>query len=429
LRTAPSNFRRLAVTHAAMIGGDAVMLVALADSLFFSIDPRDARGKVLLFLLVSFAPFVVLSPLIGPAIDRMAGGRRLVIQIDALARVLVSLLIARFIDDVLLFPLVFAALVLQKAYIVSKSALVPSVVRTDEEFVEANSKLGLIAGITGFIAVVPALLLQAATGSPVPTLVYSAILFAFGFVAATRLAADRVAVAAPRPVEQVELHGSRLQLASMAMVILRACVGFMFFHLAFLLRDEDAGVALFGVGVALSALGTMAGNAIAPRVRRVVAEETMLLFSLGLVTVAGVLATLMGGVAAGIALAVVANFAASLGRLGFESMVQREAPSANHGRAFATFETKFQFSWVVAGVIPVILRLPAAVGYVMVALAAAVGLLNFFAAARSLPLPRPTQAARAAIQRRLRRPDRLPPPGPPRDPQRLAPPPPPRRPD
>ena len=82
-----------------MIGGDAVMLVALADSLFFSIDPTAARGKVLLFLVVSFAPFVVLAPLIGPVIDRMAGGRRLVIQIVAVARVVLSLLIARFIDD------------------------------------------------------------------------------------------------------------------------------------------------------------------------------------------------------------------------------------------------------------------------------------------------------------------------------------------
>ena len=48
-----------------------------------------------------------------------------------------------------LFPLVFVALVLQKTYVVSKSALVPSVVRIETELVEANSKLGLIAGVAG----------------------------------------------------------------------------------------------------------------------------------------------------------------------------------------------------------------------------------------------------------------------------------------
>jgi hypothetical protein len=35
------------------------------------------------------------------------------------------------IDSLTLFPLVFAALVLQKTYLVSKQALVPSVVRSE----------------------------------------------------------------------------------------------------------------------------------------------------------------------------------------------------------------------------------------------------------------------------------------------------------
>ena len=62
------------------------MLVALADSLFLSIDPSAARGRVLLFLVISFAPFLVIAPLIGPVIDRAAGGRRTVIQLVAGAR-------------------------------------------------------------------------------------------------------------------------------------------------------------------------------------------------------------------------------------------------------------------------------------------------------------------------------------------------------
>ena len=63
---------------------------------------------------------------------------------------------AAAIDSLALFPLVFAALVLQKTYIVSKQALVPSVVRDERELVEANSKLGLIAGSPASSAVIPA---------------------------------------------------------------------------------------------------------------------------------------------------------------------------------------------------------------------------------------------------------------------------------
>ena len=61
-----------------MMGGDAAMLVALADSLFLSIDPSAARSRVLLFLVVSFAPFLVIAPLIGPGHrpGRRAAGAR-----------------------------------------------------------------------------------------------------------------------------------------------------------------------------------------------------------------------------------------------------------------------------------------------------------------------------------------------------------------
>ena len=89
-RSPPSKFRRLAITHALMMGADAAMVVALADSLFFDIDLDAARSRVLLFLVVGFAPFLVVAPLIGPMIDRVAGGRRRVIQMVALARGVLS---------------------------------------------------------------------------------------------------------------------------------------------------------------------------------------------------------------------------------------------------------------------------------------------------------------------------------------------------
>ena len=129
-RPPASKFRRLAITHALMMGGDAAMIVALADSLFFNIELDAARSRVMLFLALSFAPFLVIAPLIGPLIDRVAGGRRLVIQLSAAARVVLMILMASNIDNLALFPLVFASLVLQKTYLVSKSALVPSTVRT-----------------------------------------------------------------------------------------------------------------------------------------------------------------------------------------------------------------------------------------------------------------------------------------------------------
>jgi len=366
-----------------MMGGDAAMLVALADSLFLRIDLDTARTRVLLFLVVSFAPFLFIAPLIGPVIDRIAGGRRAVIQIVALARIVLSLLMAASIDSLALFPLVFAALVLQKTYVVSKSALVPSVVRTEGELVEANSKLGLIAGLTGFVAVIPAGIIQLTPAKGGGTLIYAALLFAVALLSATRLSADAVATDDIDSVERGQLRSTGLQLASVAMLVMRGAVGFVFFHLAFWLRSQTNGTAWFGVAIGLSALGTMVGNAIAPVLRRRASEETMLIGALALSGAAGVMAGLIGGIPAGVGLAVAVNLSAAVGRLGFESIVQRDAPHANRGRAFAKFETRFQLAWAVAGLVPVVIVIPGRIGFVLVGVAVIVGLANYATGAQT----------------------------------------------
>ena len=46
---------------------DAFVTVALAGTIFFSTSVDQARGRVVLFLIITMAPFAVLAPFIGPA--------------------------------------------------------------------------------------------------------------------------------------------------------------------------------------------------------------------------------------------------------------------------------------------------------------------------------------------------------------------------
>lgn len=353
-----------------MTAGDAAMVVALADSVLFSLDPDAARTRVLLFLAISFVPFLVVAPLIGPVIDRMAGGRRLVIQLVAVGRAVLSLAIATQIDSLLLFPLAFAAMILQKTYAISKSALVPSVVPDDAALVEANSKLGLIAGVVGAVVVLPAALVQRLIG-PSATLVVSSAMFVLAFVAAGTLPRVVVAERAAGRRERQELHADSVVMAAAAMMLLRAAVGFTFFHLFFWYREQDAGLVWFGLSVATASIATMVGNALGPTVRQRSREETMLLASLVLVTVVGVIAALVGRIPTALLLAGAVNLAAATGRLAFEAIVQRDAPDANRGRAFAQFETRFQLGWVAAGLVPVLFEMPGRVGFGFVAVTTA----------------------------------------------------------
>ncbi len=376
-----SKFRRLALTHALMIAGDTAMVVALADSLFFDIDLDAARTRVMLFLALSFAPFLFIAPLIGPLIDRVAGGRRLVIQAVAVARVVLLVLMAQYLDNLALFPLVFASLVLQKTYAVSKSAIVPSTVRSETEHVEANSKLGLIAGLTGAVVVLPAAALLQLVGAPA-TLIFGAVLFVAAFLAATRLAPDVVAARGPSEREEIELHSLSIQLGAIAMIVLRGAVGFTFFMLAFWFRSLDQGTAWFAVVVGVSALAAMVGNALAPRLRNRMREETMLSVSLIASSVTALVAALVGGPGGGVLLAGMLNFAAAIGRLSFEAIVQRDAPDANQGRAFASFETRFQLSWAVAAFVAVAIQVSGPVGFLIVGIAAGGTVIDLYAQAR-----------------------------------------------
>src|SRR5438105_1051930 len=61
-----SGLARLIELHAANTAGDAMIAVALANTLFFSVPVGQARTRVALYLLVTMAPFAVMAPVIGP---------------------------------------------------------------------------------------------------------------------------------------------------------------------------------------------------------------------------------------------------------------------------------------------------------------------------------------------------------------------------
>src|SRR3954454_21538023 len=118
-----SPFARLAITHALAIGADTLVAVALAGSIFFSAEVADARPKVLLYLAVTMVPFAVVAPVMGAALDRTKGGRRLMVALFASGRALLCVFMANHLDSFLFYPAAFGTLALPKGYQVAKSAL------------------------------------------------------------------------------------------------------------------------------------------------------------------------------------------------------------------------------------------------------------------------------------------------------------------
>jgi MFS family permease len=378
-----SPFSLLARTHAASVSGDALFAIGLAGSVFFSLDFNSARWRVALYLVLTIAPFAVAAPLIGPAIDRIRGGRRWIIVGSLLLRAVLAFLITQHMQSFYFYPEAFGMLVLQKIYSISKSAVVPGTVHNDAELVEANSKLTVLSALAVVIAAVPGgILLKLGGGAWSVGL--SGIVFVVGTVLALRLRPTVVAIEPVDEAEREELRSAGIVLASSAMGLLRGIVGFLSFMLAFGFKDRGAPLWELGLVAAFAQFGFFVGAVLAPRIRRLLTEERILIASLALTVGAGLLCAVIGGLFGSAVLSMLVGMTGSTAKQAFDSIVQRDAPDANRGRSFARFETRFQLVWVIGALLPIVIPIPIVVGFALIALVASVALVWYLIGLRQI---------------------------------------------
>ena len=389
-RLPTTPFARFALMHGVSTAGDALVSFALAKTLFF-VSPAEARGKVLLYLLLTLAPFAVVSPFVGPLIDRFAERRQWLVVGTSVARVVLCLFLARDYDTLALFPEAFTLLVLSKGYTVARSSLVPSIVTRRSELVRANSKLSLVAGIAGLLAAIPGGL--ASLMGPAWVLLLASLAFAASAGLASRLIVSDLVEEGARS----ELRGPRqpsnrdsptfltsMRLAALSMSVERGLIGFITFLVAFTFKREGAPTWWLGVVAGAGMVGLMIGSALAPRIRKSVDEMAML--SGGLIVTAGasLIAAFSAGKLATSFVALTVAVAASCGRLAFDSLIQREGNANEHGAVFARFETRFQLAWVLGALVPVAVLISRTVGLVVIGLIAAFAVVVQAGGERSL---------------------------------------------
>jgi len=151
---------------AASGAADAFVAVALAGTIFFSTSVDQARGRVVLFLLVTIAPFAILAPFIGPALDRMQQGRRYLLAGTLLARGLLCWgMSAAIHNPVTLLPAAFGILVLQKAYGVLRASVTPRLLPAEITLVTANARSQLFTLTAAMLAGALAAGIQVAFGA------------------------------------------------------------------------------------------------------------------------------------------------------------------------------------------------------------------------------------------------------------------------
>lgn len=339
----PFNFLvRVQATHSA---GDATVAVALAGTLFFSVPIGEARDKVGLYLLLTMTPFAIVSPLVGPLLDRWRGSYRLAILVAAVGRTSLALYLATRTDRLVLYPLAFAMLVLSRVHGVSRCALIPEILPKNKSLVSANALMSIWSVLGGAIVAGPSIGLQAWLG-PQATLRFAAVIFGLCAWSAARLPRAEGSRRRKFVRGAHKLLSPRLLAAGFGAAASRACVGFLTFMLAFVLRKGGEGASSLAIVIGAAGAGGLLGAVVAPLLRVTLRESLLLLASLGAIAVtAFVFAPGLDVVTASVVAAVTGLGSASA-RLAFDSLIQREAPEEVRGRTFARYETLFQICWV-----------------------------------------------------------------------------------
>lgn len=379
-------FGRLALVHVIMMAGDTLVTVSLAGSLFFSVTPDAAKSKVLLYLVLTIAPFAVVSPLLGPLIDRSANGRRILVALAAMVRVVMCWQMSRRLNSLWLFPEAFVVLISSKLYGVTRGALVPEMARTDQMkdlsgevgqagwpqddrrdsrgFAGFNAQLTLLGTLSGLVGGTLGAAVLKGLGAP-SVLVLASLVFVGATVAALRLqqpareVRSRISMsAADRDLQQLSpLGGTELTWGLSASALMRFAVGFASFLVAFGLRREHAGLGWYAWALAMSALGSLIGLALVTRLRTRIAESLQLTCAVAATGLGALIASRHPSLSGQIVFALWIGLWAAVAQPSFDSITQRLVPSGAQGRTFARFAVRQQLAWVVGALIPVAISL------------------------------------------------------------------------
>jgi MFS family permease len=371
---------------------------------------------VALYLLVTMAPFALVAPLIGPALDHMRHARRIAIAGTMLARGLLCWGMAGAVlhkDPLTLLPAAFGALVLSKAFGVSRSAVTPRVLPEDLNLVTANARASFCGLVAASITAPLGAGLVAVTNAGW-ALRIATVVFLAGAVLGIRLPAHvDTPEAEPGPGSEdappqprTDTGGRWRTLLRVGPVVgeamranaaLRALSGFLILYLAFLLRTKEfvhpvpPNIAL-GMLAASAGAGGLVGTAMGALLKAR-APVGIVLSTLAFATVTAAVCAVFFGLVAALAVAFVGALGQSLGKLGLDAIVQREIGEEIRSSTFAVSETIHQLVWVLGGLAGLGMSIIASNGHVALAIVAA-------ALAATLVMLVYRRAARRAARRR-----------------------------
>lgn len=365
-----SEFRRLSVTQAAGYAGDTLVAIGLAGTLFFDVPSAEARGKVALYLLLTLAPFVVLSPLLPRLFSRLPNPYRFgLVGSGGVRAVIAFVLLLVGLDSIWMYPLAFGLLVFGRLHGIARSSLLPLTLPDTAALVGANSVQAQIGLAAGAVAAPVGAGLMHLLGPEAP------LAIAVGAFAGTAVLAN--AIDAPSVAGTlVPGRGNGwspplvVRLSMIATALVRMFHGFLILLLAFAFKEAEAGLLDFGALLGAAGAGYGLSSFLVPWLERRLREEPMVSSAFAIQAVAAFIAARFFGLATGAFVAAAAGLAWGTAKFAFDGLLQIHTEPDWRGLAFTRSETLFQIAWVIGAISPVAVSLRETTGLLLAGVSA-----------------------------------------------------------
>jgi MFS family permease len=388
------------LTYATMLNyaSDAAMAVALANTLFFAAASADSsKGKIALYLLITVAPFALVAPVIGPALDRIQRGRRLAMCVASAGQALMCVMMATNFDSWLLYPAALGKMVLSKSFTVLKAAVTPRVLPPEITLSKTNARLTVFGLAAGMVFGGIAAGLTQLFGSP-GALWFTALICVAGAVQGMRIPAwvevtegeVPASLSATKVKPKRQPMGQHVVISLWANGTIKVLTGFLMMFSAFAIRAETEGQAfqqllLLGIIAAAAGVGSFGGNAIGARV--LVARPDQMVLGCVIASVSStVVATILPGIGTMAIVSLIASTAAALAKNSLDAVIQHDLPEESRASAFGRSETVLQMGWVFGGALGVLLPTTFWVGFLVISLLLALGMVQTILATRGSSL-------------------------------------------
>src|ERR1700752_1341846 len=391
---------------------DSAMAVALANTLFFAAASGESKSKVALYLLITIAPFAVIAPLIGPALDRLQHGRRVALALSFAFRTALAVVLIMNYDgatgsfpSMVLYPCALAMMVFSKSFSVLRSAVTPRVMPPTIDLVRVNSRLtvfgllggtiagGAIAGGVEFVCthlfklpgalfvVIAVTIAGASLSMRIPRWVE----VTEGEVPATL--SYRRGSGQPRrwghlprvgdwPEEVKKVGGTLRQPLGRNIITslwgnctIKVMVGFLFLYPAFVAKAHQANgwvqLGMLGMIGAAAAIGNFAGNFTSARLQ--LGRPAVLVVRCTVAVCAVALAASVAGNLMVVVIATLITSASSaIAKASLDASLQHDLPEESRASGFGRSESTLQLAWVLGGALGVMVYTELWVGFTAV---------------------------------------------------------------